>query len=115
MNEHMETTPDTQYLKGFNEGYLLNKHFPELSRQLAKSLEQSAAAYAEGFTDGTLQYDKDRDTDRDKDVEREKEKDQEKEVTDQFPWMNPLPDDFDGHDPGKDIDMDRDDYDLEKE
>lgn len=43
-------TPDPAYVKGFNDGYIIAEHKPELATQL-KSLQQDGPWF-EGFRDG---------------------------------------------------------------
>ncbi len=55
--EQQEITVDPQYLRGFNSGYLLAKHEPELAAQLsAHPNEQNQ--YFNGFVGGKAEYDK---------------------------------------------------------
>jgi hypothetical protein len=42
------------YIKGFNEGYVMTEHLPDLARDLSKT--ESAAPRMEGFRDGRRQY-----------------------------------------------------------
>lgn len=44
----------TDYIKGFNEGYVLTEHAPEVARALAKV--ESDAPRMEGFRDGRREY-----------------------------------------------------------
>lgn len=44
----------TDYIKGFNEGYVLTEHAPEVARTLAKV--ESDAPRMEGFRDGRRQW-----------------------------------------------------------
>jgi hypothetical protein len=46
--------PHPDYMKGFNEGYILAKYMPELSQQLAPSL--SGSQRSSGFIAGREQY-----------------------------------------------------------
>ncbi|GAA3913674.1 hypothetical protein GO495_17645 [Chitinophaga oryziterrae] len=52
MNEEFEPHPD--YIKGFNEGYILIKHMPELSDKLPASMGNSERG--QGFQAGKNQY-----------------------------------------------------------
>lgn len=45
---------DPAYIKGFNEGYLISQHMPELSDQLAKAYGQDSRG--QGFQQGKEQY-----------------------------------------------------------
>ncbi|UPT67666.1 MAG: hypothetical protein M0D57_03060 [Sphingobacteriales bacterium JAD_PAG50586_3] len=51
--EH-EETPAPEYLKGFNQGYLLAKEKPELMEQLAKVEDKSEQG--QGLQDGYKEY-----------------------------------------------------------
>lgn len=51
----MEEQLDPQYQKGFNHGYLLAKHKPELMKQIEKSLT-SATEYTKGILHGRAEY-----------------------------------------------------------
>ena len=52
MEENQSPHPD--YLKGFNEGYIMNKYEPELTQDLSKALPVSVRA--NGFKDGVEQF-----------------------------------------------------------
>lgn len=52
MEENTEPHPD--YIKGFNEGYTLAKHMPELSEKLPVSLDETERG--QGFKDGRDEY-----------------------------------------------------------
>ena len=47
-------TYEAQYQKGFNEGYLIAKHLPDLSTRLAGITNETP--HIEGFKDGRKQY-----------------------------------------------------------
>ena len=50
-----ETTPiDINYQKGFNEGYLVTKHWPEMSDTIAQV--KNLTPRLDGFRDGRRQY-----------------------------------------------------------
>lgn len=49
-----ENKYQTQYQKGFNEGYLIAKHLPKLSEQLGAITNETPRI--EGFRDGRKQY-----------------------------------------------------------
>lgn len=51
----MEETLNPQYQKGFNHGYLLAKHKPELMKQLEKSLTDKNE-YTKGILHGRAEY-----------------------------------------------------------
>lgn len=83
MEQNFEPHPD--YVKGFNEGYTLAKHMPDLSEKLPASLGGSERG--QGFKAGRDQYilekekqrpswlRKDRLTDLDKDQDADRDKD----------------------------------------
>ena len=49
-----ELTPGPDYIKSFNDGYLISKYRPELAEKLAESLKDTKNG--EGFRDGKNQY-----------------------------------------------------------
>lgn len=49
-----EQTNNTQYQQGFNEGYLITKHLPELSDQLSKIKNETPRI--DGFKDGRNEF-----------------------------------------------------------
>lgn len=51
----MEETLNPQYQKGFNHGYLLTKHKPELMKKLEKSLTDKNE-YTKGILHGRAEY-----------------------------------------------------------
>jgi hypothetical protein len=51
---HSETETAVLYKRGFNDGYLLAKHAPELSAQLAEI--ESTSPRIEGMKDGREEY-----------------------------------------------------------
>jgi hypothetical protein len=56
--EQEETTVDPQYLKGFNNGYQLAKHEPELAAQLTAQ-PNDHNVYFKGLFSGKQQYEND--------------------------------------------------------
>lgn len=50
----MET--QEQYVRGFNHGYLLTKHVPDLVGKLTASLKASTNDYLSGFFSGKEEY-----------------------------------------------------------
>ena len=46
--------------EGFNAGYLIEKHRPELAQQLVKSVEGVELPFIEGFVAGSQEYAKER-------------------------------------------------------
>ena len=55
-------TPQPDYLKGFNEGYLMAKHLPDLAEKLAKADNESVRHM--GFRDGRSQLTKEKEKTR---------------------------------------------------
>ena len=49
-----------ELLDGFNAGYVIRKHRPELSRKLVVAVERSDIPFIEGFIAGTEEYAKER-------------------------------------------------------
>lgn len=49
-------TENEKIRKGFNAGYVLEQHNPELSRRLYDSMAKSDDPYAQGFIKGSRQY-----------------------------------------------------------
>lgn len=47
-------TPDPEYLKGFNEGYTLSKHLPDLAEKIIPSIGNSLRGT--GFAQGRQEY-----------------------------------------------------------
>ncbi len=47
-------TSQDAYIKGFNEGYLITEHLPDLSDQIFSSLSDSERS--KGFKDGRTQF-----------------------------------------------------------
>ncbi|HEY1009649.1 MAG TPA: hypothetical protein VGE58_06035 [Daejeonella sp.] len=48
--------PSTDFQKGFNEGYLIRQHLPELANELQRALQNSTSDRSQGFTSGVKQY-----------------------------------------------------------
>lgn len=55
--EQEETAVDAAYLRGFNSGYLLAQHEPDLATQLAAN-SNDQNPYFKGLLGGKQQYDK---------------------------------------------------------
>lgn len=53
------TEQEKQYTKGFNSGYLLSKHEPELFDQLLNSLNKDSE-YIQGMKQGKHQHDREK-------------------------------------------------------
>lgn len=49
---------EKKFLKGFNAGYLIAKHNPELSKKLKQGLSESDNALVQGFLSGTQELKK---------------------------------------------------------
>lgn len=47
---------EKQYIKGFNHGYLLMKHLPDLVAKLLKSVKETTSDYFSGFFSGKEEY-----------------------------------------------------------
>lgn len=47
---------EQQYIKGFNHGYLLTKHLPDLVAKLVKHLKETASDYISGFFSGKEEW-----------------------------------------------------------
>lgn len=50
------STPEQQYIKGFNHGYLLTKHLPDLVAKLLKHIKNATSDYLAGFFSGKEEY-----------------------------------------------------------
>jgi hypothetical protein len=49
-------TTEQQYIRGFNHGYLLAEHLPDLTTKLIKSIQGAAGDYLAGFLSGKEEY-----------------------------------------------------------
>jgi hypothetical protein len=49
-----ETKVDAEYLKGFNNGYILSQHEPEFAKQISQI--ENPTQNLQGFRDGRMQY-----------------------------------------------------------
>ena len=49
-------TQEQQYIRGFNHGYLLTKHLPDLVAQLLKHIKESTSDYISGFFSGKEEW-----------------------------------------------------------
>ena len=81
-----QTTPDAGYIKGFNEGYIITKHMPELSDCVVQARNDNPRL--EGFRDGRKQLVLEKiaehgktplKTDQNKDIRQEPRKDRDLE------------------------------------
>ena len=52
----MDTQEEQQYIRGFNHGYLLTKHLPDLVAKLVKYFKVSTSDYLSGFFSGKEEY-----------------------------------------------------------
>ena len=50
------TTEEQLYIKGFNHGYLLTKHLPDLVAKLLTGIRDTAGDYFSGFFSGKEEY-----------------------------------------------------------
>lgn len=50
-----EITPSAEYLKGYNEGYLISKYMPSFSKSTI--LEKGTSERSKGFYGGVMEYD----------------------------------------------------------
>lgn len=60
MEEQFEQEVHPDYLKGFNEGYLLQRHNPQLAESIGKAMEGSSSQRTTGFIAGCSEYQKER-------------------------------------------------------
>ena len=51
---------DQEILEGFNAGYIIEKHRPELAKQLVAAVEGIEVPFVEGFIAGSKEYSKER-------------------------------------------------------
>jgi len=81
-----QTTPDAGYIKGFNEGYIITKHLPEVSDCVVQV--QNDSPRLDGFRDGRKQLVLERiaeqhkaplKTEQNKDIRQEPRKDRDLE------------------------------------
>jgi len=54
----------TIIIRGFNDGYLMQKHKPELATNIARSFDDPGHPYANGFIGGTIQLMKEQQIER---------------------------------------------------
>lgn len=47
---------EQQYIQGFNHGYLITKHLPDLVTKLVKNIKDVAGDYIAGFFSGKEEY-----------------------------------------------------------
>ena len=50
------STQEQQYITGFNHGYLLTKHLPDLVAKLVKHVKASTSEYLSGFVSGKEEW-----------------------------------------------------------
>lgn len=79
------STQEQQYIKGFNHGYLLTKHLPDLVAKLVKGIRGATGDYFSGFFSGKEEYEleysraqlneldnlRDRSKNKERDIEKE--------------------------------------------
>jgi 16S rRNA C1402 N4-methylase RsmH len=58
MSETDETNVNPAFVKGFNSGYLLQKHEPVLLDEVIKGLEPSELPFVDGLKSGSTEYKK---------------------------------------------------------
>jgi hypothetical protein len=56
----MDIQNEKNYIKGFNAGYLLNQHEPELMKQILASPNDRESDYFSGLQEGKKQHDKEK-------------------------------------------------------
>ena len=49
-------TEEQQYIRGFNHGYLLTKHLPDLVAKLVKHIKETTSDYLAGFFSGKEEW-----------------------------------------------------------
>ena len=64
---------DKDIIKGFNQGYMLHKHRPELAEKLVKGMEGQKSDYIAGFVKGSEEWQKEKSKDKYKSKETPKE------------------------------------------
>lgn len=89
-----EIEPSADYLKGFNEGYLLSKERPELAETIIKNVPGDTERLS-GFADGHRQYE----------IEKDK--------TLSLDWIKDEAPGYDEKELNKDLDIDKDDLEPE--
>lgn len=70
------TEPTADFLKGFNHGYEITRHTPEM-KDIILNAENLPEDYLQGFEGGELQYQQDRIREEFKQIERETELDED--------------------------------------
>ncbi len=74
----MEDQFELQFTKGFNHGYTISKHNPELSNKILKGL-QPANDYSQGIVEGQKEHEKEKIKSSVKDSEKNKSQSKEKD------------------------------------
>ncbi|HYF32511.1 MAG TPA: hypothetical protein VD993_15410 [Chitinophagaceae bacterium] len=59
-----EQSPSPEYIAAFNQGYIMQKHLPDLADKLSKSLPDTELS--QGFKDGQQQYQLEKENNRPK-------------------------------------------------
>jgi len=67
--EHQENTQEQQYIKGFNHGYLLAQHEPDLAAKIV-SHKNGHSEYFKGLASGKQEYDMEKTREKLKGVSR---------------------------------------------
>ncbi len=55
---------DDQILEGFNDGYIIQKHEPELANQMMGNLDELDGPYMKGFVAGAKEYQLEKELDK---------------------------------------------------
>jgi len=60
MEQELLHDPHPDYLKGFNEGYLIQQHMPQLAAIISRSLQSVNSERAAGIKAGSAQFQQER-------------------------------------------------------
>ena len=69
---------DREFIRGFNDGYLLSKHEPQLLNKIL--LAQNRLDYFDGLKEGKKEFEKEKFVERLKDKSKNKSQDKEMEL-----------------------------------
>jgi hypothetical protein len=58
--ENIEQEPTPDFVRGFNQGYALHKHFPDVAAQMTKVLEHAPGDHAQGIIAGHQEFGKEK-------------------------------------------------------
>ncbi len=61
---------DQELIEGFNAGYIIEKHRPELAKQLVENIDEVELPYVEGFLAGTIQFSQERELAKSKTISK---------------------------------------------